>query len=203
MLDALYCRAYEALESDSPVEGLPDFSTWLQKRADEHFQECPDDDEDLYYISRPPTWIALNYKAMWAYGNHFRVVSDISEARVTYDARLCAWFPCPAVEGSSKTVDVEYVGELTHILHLSYSTRVPVVLLKGRWVRPPQQGRHPSMVQDEDGFTLANFKQLAPIDKDPYVWPEAVRQAYFLHHHGRNSGWRVVVRTDPRSRRVY
>ncbi len=49
-------------------------------------------DEDLLHLSIPPSFKALEYKKMKAYGNHFCVDDELSSLCVTFDSSVAPTF---------------------------------------------------------------------------------------------------------------
>ena len=54
---------------------------------------------------------------------------------------------------------------------------------------------------DEYGFTLFKFDRLIPYSTDSFAFPLRVQQVFFVDD-GRNDGWKVVLRREPRGCRV-
>jgi hypothetical protein len=49
-------------------------------------------DDDLLLLLVPPSFIALSYKKMKAYGNHFRIDDEQNNLLVTYDFGVASIF---------------------------------------------------------------------------------------------------------------
>lgn len=159
-------------------------------------------DRDLYLLSVPPRVSIVTYKRMRAYGNHFRVKDEQGDHSVSYDCGLISVFEQRTSEEQRGWMKMGYVGELIEIWVLNYgNTSVPIILMKGAWVRSEWHRARATMKRDPDGFLLANFNSRLPEWSEPFVFPSQVEQAFFLNVEG-SPGWKVVCHSQARNRRI-
>ena len=140
---------------------------------------------------------------MSGYGYHYRVQS--SEAGMkTMDSGIAATFLRECRFGlrdrNPVIAPVEYVGHLEEIIELNYATFRPVVHI-GTWVKANYRGATATVKKDSLGFTIANFAQTIPFGRDSFAFPSQVEQVFFCDC-AEAPGWKIVVRTEPRGRRV-
>lgn len=158
---------------------------------------------DLVRLSIPPQRTVRSYKRMSAYGNHYRVCDDYSPELTTYDSGLLMVFSQQHEKMDMKVLQLGYVGELVDIWKLDYgATSMPVILMRGKWVRSTHTGYRPGLRLDEHGLLLADFRSTLPEWEDPFVLPYQVEQAFFMDVE-EEPGVRVVLHKEPRSRRVH
>ena len=195
------CRKYNA-EPDGAE--LPAFSQWIKKAIQAYGQHDDLDNMDLLLLSFPPKLKAYSYKKMKAYGNHYRVHDDNNSLYVTYDSGIASTFHANITGQSSQsaTSPFSYVGILVDILRLDYGpTSMPIVLMKGKWVRADWDSHRPSMKRDAYGFLLVDTKRTLPMTSEPFIFPSQVEQVFFSDVDS-TSGWKVVLHKEARSRRV-
>ncbi len=75
---------------------------------------------DLVLFSTPPSFIAMNYKKMKAYGDHFRVDDEQTHLLVTYDYSVKYIFQQSQGNENNVLDQIQYVGTLKQILQLAY-----------------------------------------------------------------------------------
>jgi hypothetical protein len=201
-----HCSQYEeARSAEINDKGAPTitFAEWIREAIDVYHKAHPDMDRDTYLLLIPPIDLATSYKAMKAYGYHYRVLEDSNtEGYVTYDSGLIVVAQHMAGGDCETSIEIGYVGELLAIYQLDYGgTSEPVILLKGQWVRPEWRGARCTMMRDSDGLLLANFNRASTTSSDPFVFPSQVQQAFYLDVEER-PGWRVVCHRQPRDTRI-
>jgi hypothetical protein len=102
-----------------------------------------------------------------------------------------------------QVTELGYVGELVDIWKLDYGAiSMPIILMKGDWVRSTHTGYRPGMRLDQHGFLLADFREKLPEWEDPFVFTSQVEQAFFMDVE-EDPGWRLVLHSKSRSRRVH
>jgi len=179
---------------------LPDFAEWLSDVVKEEIGNGLDVGDDVMAIGFPPSKEAYTYKALRAYGNHFRICDVDGGCRhITFDCGVANLF----WQGSRSSVhdknivdgQLSYVGTLTEILQLCYRD-IHILLLKARWVQPNSVGRE-TLRHDEYGYLMANFERLQPANREPYVFPATVKQVFFSDD-ATHRGWKVVLDKEPR-----
>ena len=130
---------------------------------------------------------------MWAYGAHFTCSSENRPCTVSFDSRIAAIPP------SATCTEID-VGILKNIILVSYGAVNPVVM-EGSWIKTRDQGRR-VVRKDQYGFWLVHYNcREAPDNHNPYVFPASVSQVFFVAD-GADPAWKVVLRHDPRSRRI-
>jgi hypothetical protein len=122
------------------------------------------------------------YRAMKAYGCHYRVLEDWdTKGYATYNSGLISVAQQMAEGKSDTLIEMGYVGELVAIYELNYDgADEPVILMKGQWVAPKWSCSRHTMIRDLDGLLLANFYTAAATLIDPFIFPSQVEQAFFL-----------------------
>jgi uncharacterized membrane protein YukC len=73
------CRQYKELRSLESIAGNAMTTTlakWIQEAIDDYHSAHLDMDRDTYLLSIPPTSTVKSYKAMKAYGYHYRVLDE-------------------------------------------------------------------------------------------------------------------------------
>ena len=182
---------------------LPPFGLWLKQTVAEKVASGVEVDPDVEAISKFPAPIAMKYRSMYAYGYKYRVQSAETSLK-TCDSGIAATFVRECRFGirdqNPVFAPVEYVGSLEEILELNYGTLKQVVLI-GTWVRANYRGSAATVKKDEWGLTIANFSRTLPFGRDSFAFPSQVEQVFFSNCL-ESPGWKVVVRTEPRGRRV-
>lgn len=148
--------------------------------------------------------IATTFKSMYAYGNHFRVMSS-EMSRKTADSGVAATFRqvCRSgiMDDHEVTADVEYVGHIEEILELNYRRHCVVVLVCD-FVKANYAGQNATVKRDKWGFTLVNYnRRPGIICQDSFAFPKHCEQVFYSNAR-EAPGWKVVLRNEVRSRRV-
>ena len=146
---------------------------------------------ELCELQCTPNHVVLSFKAMWATGCHFRCNPETVDSHVTFDSGIAS-----VTEDASK-LDV---GILKEILLITYG-KLNCVVMRGDWIKSTDQ-RRAAIRKDRLRFwsVLYNARDRGA-NVNPFVFPGAVSQVYFIED-GLDSNWKIVVRHDPRSRRV-
>lgn len=170
---------------------FPSFGSWLNSHVRTLRNEGFPVSAELIELHCPPSHIALSFKAMWAFGCHYRCNPESEESFVSFDSGVASVSP------DASTIDVGIVKE---ILLITYG-KVNCVVLQADWIKSTEQGRA-AIKKDRLGFwsVLFNARDRGP-RLNPYVFPASISQVYFMDD-GVHEGWKVVLRHDPRSRRV-
>ena len=69
------------------------------------------------------------------------------------------------------------------------------------WVKANYRGRTATVKKDEWGFTLANFNTMVPFGYESFAFPIHCDQVFFSDEEDQ-PGWKVVLRTEVRGRRI-
>jgi hypothetical protein len=186
------------------MEEIQPFAKWFEidvQQAKDHGIAVPDDVEDS---SRPPSLQAQRFRSMYSYGYHFRVKSAEESVNSTCDSGVAGIFrrPCRSGMRDPNPVDanLEYIGQILEIVELNYG-RHCVVVLDCEWVKANYRGRNATVKKDEWGFTMANFNALVPHGYESFAFPIHCEQVFFSDDED-EPGWRVVLRTEVRGRRI-
>jgi hypothetical protein len=122
----------------------------------------------------------------------------------TCDSGVATFFrrPCRSGRRDANVVDanLEYIGQILEIVELNYG-RHCTVLLVCDWVKANYRGRNATVRKDEWGFTLANFNTMVPFGYESFAFPIHCDQVFFSDVED-EPGWRVVLRTEVRGRRI-
>jgi hypothetical protein len=153
--------------------------------------------------SKPPSLVAQKFRAITAYGNHYRVkTAELS--LTTCDSGVAAIFKRPCRSGirdqNPVQAEVEYVGNLQEIVELDYSSHC-VIILVCEWVKANYAGTNATVRKDRMGFTVANFNRMILYGKESFAFPIHVHQVFFSNDL-LCPGWKVVCRTEVRGRRI-
>lgn len=87
--------------------------------------------------------------------------------------------------------DVTYYGVLKDIIELEYDVDKKVVLFDCDWISTGSRKK-----EDENGFTLLNFRGLKPVN-DPFILASQAQQVFYVADPV-DKGWKVVIKTTPR-----
>lgn len=175
------------------AESFPNFSTWLNA----HVRDLKDAQfpvsAELESLHCPPSRHACSFSAMWAYGAHFECNSETGTSRVAFDSGIAAIPP------SATCTEID-VGILKNIILVTYGG-VNCVVMEGSRIKSRDQGRR-VVRKDSYGFWLLQYNCREICEKsNPYVFPASVSQVFFVTI-AEDPAWRVVLRHDPRSRRI-
>ena len=109
--------------------------------------------------TRGPLPVATTYKAMYAFGNHYRVLSAERSLKTT-DSRVATRFKQVCRSGirdaNQVNADVEYVGYIEEILELNYRHHCLVVLVCD-FVKANYVGENATIKKDKWSFMLVNY----------------------------------------------
>lgn len=186
------------------LSGIPDFVQWVQEEVRRNHQVGAIVDSRVVDTARGPLNVAAAYKSMYAFGNHYRVLSSERPLR-TCDSGVAATFKQVCRNGrrdnNQVNADVEYVGHIEEILELNYRRHCLVVLVCD-FVRANYAGGNGTIKRDRWGFTLANYdRRYATICRDSFAFPKHCEQVFFSEAR-ESPGWRVVLRKEVRGRRI-
>lgn len=141
------------------LQGLPGFAEWVQEEVRLEQQSGVRVNPMVVDTARGPLNTAAAYRSMYAFGNHFRVVSSEVHLK-TCDSGVAATFRQVCRngrrDGNTVNVDVEYVGHIEEILELNYRRHCLVVLVCD-FVKANYVGENATIKKDKWGFTLANY----------------------------------------------
>ena len=165
------------------------FSTWLNQHVHDLRQSNFPLHEKLIQLSIAPSAEAESYSYMWAYGALLRSVHDEStKAYTTFDSGICT----PV---SERAVDRIEVGIVKGIFRVSFSGW-NIVFLKAEWVKQDM------LKKDRLGFWSCRLDIREDHRRiNPFILPVNVEQIFFMED-VLCPGWNVVLRHEPRSRRI-
>jgi hypothetical protein len=186
------------------LSDIPPFADWLKERV-QHAQRSGERlDEDVIQYACPPERYATSHRQMYCYGMHLRVRSS-EGGLVTRDSCVVAAFTQQLRWGicNGKPIEriAEHVGFIEEILELDYRNHCTTVLLC-EWVKATPDARFANIDRDKYGFTVANFNHMdSRVHSDSFAFPLHCQQV-FLSDNPTRRGWKVVLRTDVRGRRL-
>ena len=187
------------------MEEIASFSKWVEEDVQNALCEGLDISKDVQDLSRLPSLEAQSFRSMYSYGYHFRVKSAETSSTSTYDSGVAAVFrqPCHLGRRDQHVVnaDLEYIGQIVEILELNYGRHCTVILVCD-WVKANYRGRNATVKKDEWGFTLANFRSVVPFGYESLAFPIHCQQVFFSNDED-ECGWKVVLRTEVRRRRIH
>ena len=95
---------------------------------------------------------------------------------------------------------LEYVGYLDEIVELEYGAVRQTVLI-GTWVQANYRGQNATVKRDKWGFTIANVSRMVEFSVDSFAFPSQVQQVFYIDNN-EAPDWKIVIRTEPRGKRV-
>ena len=186
------------------LSAIPDFAQWVSEEVRRDQQLGAMVDPRVVDTARGPLNVAAAYKSMYAFGNHYRVLSSELPLK-TCDNGVAATFKQVCRNGrrdsNQVTADVEYVGHIEEILELNYRRHCLVVLVCD-FVKANYIGENATIKRDKWGFTLANYdRRYGTVCRDSFAFPIHCEQVFFSRAR-EAPGWKVVLRKEVRGRRV-
>lgn len=186
------------------LQQLPPFAQWVFEEVRREEQGGVIVPKDVVDTARGPLPTASAYKSMYAFGNHYRVLS-CERALRTSDSGVAATFKQVCRngirDGNQVNADVEYVGHIEEILELNYRRHCLVVFVCD-FVKAHTVGENATIKKDRWGFTLANYdRRFGSITRDSFAFPIHCEQVFYAKA-TEAPGWRVVLRKEVRGRRV-
>lgn len=183
---------------------IPDFEEWVLEEVTRDWQLGVIVDPRVMDTARGPLNVAAAYKSMYAFGNHYRVLSSELPLK-TCDSGVAATFKQICRNGrrdnNPVNADVEYVGHIEEILELNYRRHCLVVLVCD-FVKANYIGVNATIKRDKWGFTLANYeRRYGCVGRDSFAFPRHCEQVFFSTAR-ESPGWRVVLRKEVRGRRI-
>lgn len=138
---------------------------------------------EVCYLCQLPSPDVSEFKAMWAYGNHFRAEMPLSgNTFLSYDFGIAvvARTTCQSSTQDQRPVeaDLQYVGIVRKIIRVSYAT-LRVNVMKCSWIKPNLVGNR-TIRQDPHGFWLVKKDAFQPPHEDPYILPAHAAQVSFV-----------------------
>lgn len=186
------------------LEEIPAFQEWIRKEVEDRKERGEEVSADVEDSSKPPSLRARRFRSMYAYGFHYRVKSAEDRLTRTCDSGVAAVFrrPCRSGLRDPNPVDatLEYIGQILEIVELNYD-RHCVVLFICDFVKTNYRGRNATVKKDEWGFTMANFSSLVSFGYESFAFPINCDQVFFSDVE-EEPGWKIVLRTEVRGRRV-
>ena len=183
---------------------IPDFQEWVLEEVTRDRQIGAVVDPRVMDTARGPLNTATAYKSMYAFGNHYRVLSSELPLK-TRDSGVAATFKQVCRNGRRDNhqvnADVEYAGHIEKILELNYRRHCLVVLVCD-FVKANYSGVNATIKRDKWGFTLANYKRrYGCVSQDSFAFPRHCEQVFFSTAR-ESPGWRAVLRKKVRGRRI-
>jgi hypothetical protein len=185
---------------------VTELATWVQVIVQNHIPNGGRiEDMDVMQLLMKPQMTASRYAKVKAYDNHYRVTIDNEATTMaTYDFGVAYIFQQPHATNEGMTLgSIQYVVILKDIILLNYGPVFqPVVLFKCDWVTPGfDRWGNPTYRRDEDGFLLANFRNLKVEVTKPFVFPSQVQQVFYGDEPS-TTWWKVVFHKKARSKHI-
>ena len=181
----------------------PIFAEWLREMVRSEIETGEAVDPALEALAKYPLKMARKYRGLYAYGYKLRVRSAELNLK-TCDSGIAATFVRPCRFGlrdrNPVMAALEYVGHLEEIIELDYIEFRQTVLI-GTWVKANYRGPSATVKRDKWGLTIANFNSMVDYGVDSFAFPSHVEQVFYADCND-TPGWKVVIRTEPRGRRV-
>nr|XP_043612588.1 uncharacterized protein LOC122584570 [Erigeron canadensis] len=178
----------ERLHSEKFVSWFQDHVEELDTRGDHRITE------DLRNLASRPTEYVNKYKGFIINGFRFHT-KDLEENRKTQNngVMLNAMTNSfsSARDNNPIVGDVTYYGVLNDIIELQYVVDKKVVLFHCDWISNGSRKK-----EDENGFSLLNFKGLKP-HNEPFYTSSQAQQVFYVADPV-DKGWKVVIKTTPR-----
>ncbi|KAG0597359.1 hypothetical protein M758_UG331700 [Ceratodon purpureus] len=182
---------------------LQPFCDWLTSTVETEKAGGAEIDPILEAASKFPLRKARKYRSLYAFGYRFRVRSAELHLK-TCDSGVAATFVRPCRFGirdrNPVMAALEYVGYVDEIVELEYGAFKQTVLV-GSWVRANYRGSNATVKRDRWGFTIANFNRMLEFGQDSFAFPSQVQQVFYVDC-SEAVGWKIVIRTEPRGKRV-
>ena len=192
-----------ALQPDIPAAVFPSLAVWMRESVRRLGRRGElGGDADMKKLSVPPKLVTKLYSRMEAYGNHYRCDDGSSAGMVSYDCGVASILSAEGSTSEGVLGQIHYVGVLKHIRVMDYGkVSKRIALMECEWVRHGLDNNgEPTYKRDESGFLLANFSCMVEHPHDPFVLPSQVQQVFYAD--ANDSGpWRVVLHSEPRTRR--
>jgi hypothetical protein len=159
-----------------------------QKKGDQRITE------DLRILASGPSEYVKKYKGFIVNGFRFHT-KDVEQNRKTQnsgvmlDAMTNSF--SSARDNNPIVGDVTYYGVLNDVIELDYNVDKKVVLFHCDWISNGSRKK-----EDDNGFTLLNFKGLKP-NNEPYILATQAQQVFYVKDRV-DKGWKVVIKTTPR-----
>ncbi|KAL3834135.1 hypothetical protein ACJIZ3_008871 [Penstemon smallii] len=166
------------------------FATWFSDYV-ESLTESRDEQimEDIKFLARGPTGVGIGYKRYITNGSRFQT-KEWESKRKTQNSGVVVSATTSSFSSTKDdnpiSSDLTYYGVLKDIFELDYTGGRKVVLFECDWVSKSKR-----LKKDDDGFTLANFKNIKR-HNEPFVLASQVKQVFYVED-PTEKGWHVVV----------
>ncbi|XP_042465731.1 uncharacterized protein LOC122048202 [Zingiber officinale] len=173
------------------------FSSWFASHIED--TTLPADDpvsSDLRLIARGPDAIGIRYEKFISNGFRFHT-KEVERKRKTQNCGVTV----RATTSSYSSIrdhnpvlsELDYYGILQNVIELNYGGGRKVVLFECEWV---SKGKRLKL--DEDGFVLANFKNVRR-HNEPYILASQAMQVFYVED-PIDCDWHVIITTDARAK---
>ncbi|XP_042389540.1 uncharacterized protein LOC121981198 isoform X2 [Zingiber officinale] len=173
------------------------FSSWFVSHI-EDINLAADDlvSSDLRLIARGPDAIGIRYEKFISNGFRFHT-KEMERKRKTQNCDVTV----RATTSSYSSIrdhnlvlsELDYYGILQNVIELNYGGGRKVVLFECEWV---SKGKRLKL--DEDGFVLANFKNVRR-HNEPYILASQAMQVFYVED-PIDCDWHVIITTDARTK---
>ncbi|GKD92523.1 uncharacterized protein Tco_1372360, partial [Tanacetum coccineum] len=151
--------------------------------------------EELRALASGPAEVVKNYKGFIINGFIFQI-KELGSKRKTQNSRVMLEAMTNSFSSSRDNNlivgDVTYYGVINDIIELEYSADKKVVLFDCDWISNGRRKKE----EDENGFTLLNFKGLKS-HNEPFILASQAQQVFYVPD-PLDKGWKVVIKTTAR-----
>nr|XP_027063083.1 uncharacterized protein LOC113689513 [Coffea arabica] len=195
---------HKMVEEQNPCAGkhvierihCENFADWFSDHVKQiQVADGVDISKDMKLLARGPNNVGRTYQKILVNGFRFHT-RQLESQRKTQNSGVLVNATTSSFSSTKDNnpilSDLAYYGILTNILELNYTEGRTVTLFECDWISKGKK-----LKQDEDGFTLANFKNVKP-HPEPYVIATQVSQVFYVED-PLAEGWSVVVATSPRN----
>ncbi|XP_042383728.1 uncharacterized protein LOC121975883 [Zingiber officinale] len=173
------------------------FASWFANHIED--TNLPEDDpvsNDLRSLARGPNVIGIQYHKFVSNGFRFHT-KEVERKRKTQNCGVTV----RATTSSYSSIkdhnpvlsELDYYGILQNVIELDYGGGRKVALFECEWV---SKGKRLKL--DEDGFMLANFKDVRR-HNEPYILASQAMQVFYVEDPN-DCDWHVIITTDARAK---
>ncbi|KAG6520978.1 hypothetical protein ZIOFF_018043 [Zingiber officinale] len=173
------------------------FASWFANHIED--TNLPEDDpisNDLRSLARGPNVIGIQYHKFISNGFRFHT----KEVKCKRKTQNCGVTIRATTSSYSSIKDhnpvlseLDYYGILQNVIELDYGGGRKVPLFECEWVSKGKQ-----LKLDEDGFMLANFKDVRR-HNEPYILASQAMQVFYVEDPN-DCDWHVIITTDARAK---
>ncbi|XP_042400652.1 uncharacterized protein LOC121990613 [Zingiber officinale] len=173
------------------------FASWFANHIeDANLVEDDPVSNDLRSIARGPNVIGIRYEKFISNGFRFHT-KEVECKRKTQNygvtVRATTSSYSSVKDHNPVLSELDYYGILQNVIELDYGGGRKVILFECKWV---SKGKRLKL--DEDGFVLANFKNVRH-NNEPYILASQVMQVFYVED-PIDCDWHAIITTDARAK---